>query len=101
MLSPEEITRKQQELSQKRAWKRMRRRRRLISGVFLCLFGLLLLTASAYVSYQIGLANEESLLLQVRFPRSLWNSNALISCFRDRQYGRRSFPDRHYSPCGP
>jgi LCP family protein required for cell wall assembly len=58
VLSPEEITRKQQELSQKRAWKRMRRRRRLISGVFLCLFGLLLLTASAYVSYQIGLAKR-------------------------------------------
>lgn len=60
MLSPEEIARKQQELAEKRAWKRQRRRKRIISAVILCLVGLCLLFASAYFSYQRGLAGRRA-----------------------------------------
>jgi len=59
VLSPEEIARKQQELVEKRAWKRRRRRKRIISTVFLCLLGVFLIFVSAYFSYQRGLAKRK------------------------------------------
>lgn len=58
MLSPEEIARKQQELEAKRAWKKRRKHKTIISTIFLCLIGICLLFGSAYFSYQRGLAGR-------------------------------------------
>lgn len=60
MLSPEEISRRTEELAQRRALKRRKRRRNILVMIFMFLFGTVLMVLTAYYSYHQGFNPVES-----------------------------------------